>query len=215
MKIFGSPLSPFVARVIIACDHKGIEHSVEMPEGGLKSPEFLSLNPFGKIPTIKDGRTSLYESGVIIPYLDDTRAKKKLIPGSASAAGKARLIATITDLYVQDPALDIFRQIVGRAPKDKKAAKEAAAKMEQGLDFLNGYIKPGPCAIGKSFTIADCYVPPALVFVIAAGARAGIKDVFKGRPNLKKYWAAIKKHPSAKKQITAMNKMMKDRLKAA
>ena len=46
MKIFGSPLSPFVARVILACDHKGIEHSVEMPEGGLKSPEFLSLNPF-------------------------------------------------------------------------------------------------------------------------------------------------------------------------
>ena len=215
MKIFGSPLSPFVARVILACDHKGIEHTVEMPKDGLKSPEFLKISPFGKIPAIVDGRTALYESGVILPYLDDTRSKKKLIPASAAAAGKARLIATVVDLYVQAPALDIFRQIVGRAPKDKKAAQEAAAKMEQGLDFLNGYIKPGPCATGKSFTIADCYVPPALVFVVAAGKFAGIKDVFKGRPNLKKYWSAIKKHPSAKKQIGAMEKLMKDRLKAA
>ncbi len=214
MKIYGSPLSPFVARVILACDHKGLAYSLEMPESGLKSPDFLSLNPFGKIPTIKDGRTALYESGVIIPYLDDTRAKKKVIPGSAAAAGKARLIATVADLYVQAPALDIFRQIVGRAPKDKKAAKEAAANMEKGLDHLNGYIKPGPCAIGKSFSIADCYVPPALVFAVAAGNYAGIKDIFKGRPNLKKYWAAIKKHPSAKKQIAEMNKIMKDRLKA-
>ena len=212
MNIFGSPLSPFVARVILACDHKGLEYNVVMPEGGLKTPEFLSMNPFGKIPTVKIGRSTLYESDVIVPYLDETHPKKKLIPGSAAAAGKARLIARISDLYVQAPILDLFRQIVGRSPKNAAAAKKAKEELNKGLDALNGYIKPGPSAIGKSFTIGDCYAVPALMFVSHTAPRFGIKDPFKGRPIIKKYWAAIKKHPSAKAQIAAMQKMMKARL---
>ena len=214
MKIYGSPLSPFVARVALACDHKGIGYDLTMPEGGMKAPEFLSMNPFGKMPTVKDGKTVLYESGVILPYLDDKYEKKALVPKSAAAAGKARLIATVSDLYVQAPALNLFRQIVGRAPKDKQAAKGFIAELEKGLDVLNGYISPGPCAAGKSFTVADCYAGPALVFVDAVASQFNLKDIYKGRPNVKKYWAAIKKHPSAKGTLGAMNKLMKDRLKA-
>ena len=90
MNIYGSPLSPFVARVILACHHKGLKYDVVMPEGGLKTPEFLSMNPFGKIPTVKIGRSTLYKSDVIVPYLDEANTKKKLIPGSVAAAGKAR-----------------------------------------------------------------------------------------------------------------------------
>ncbi len=212
MIIYGSPLSPFVARVILACDHKGLDYEVVMPEGGLKTPEFLSMNPFGKIPTIKVGRNALYESDVIVPYLDEAHPKKNVIPASASAAGKARLIAKVSDLYVQGPTLQLFRQIVGRSPKNAAEAKQAKEELNKGLDILNGYIKPGPCATGKSFTIGDCYAVPALMFVIHAAPRFGIKDPFKGRPNIRKYWAAIKKHPSAKAQISAMRKMMKARL---
>ncbi len=159
MIIYGSPLSPFVARVILACDHKGIAYDIVMPEGGLKTPEFLSMNPFGKIPTIKAGGTTLYESDVIVPFLDESHPKKKVIPASAAAAGKARLIAKISDLYVQAPALQLFRQIIGRSPKNKAEAKQAIESLNTGLDILNGYIKLGPCATGKSFTIGDCYAP--------------------------------------------------------
>lgn len=85
--------------------------------------------------------------------------------------------------------------------------------MNKGLDVLNGYIKPGPCATGKGFTIGDCYAVPALFFVVHVAPRFGIKDPFKGRPYVKKYWAAIKKHPSAKAQFSDMQKKMKARLK--
>ena len=214
MKIFGSALSPFVARVILACEYKGLDYSLIMPNGGMKTPEFLAMNPFGKMPTVKDGSTIVYESNVILPYLDDKNPKKKIIPASAAAAGKARLIATVSETYVQEPALDLFRQIVGRAPKDKAAAKKALAEMEFGLDILNGYIKPGPCATGKSFTIADCYVIPALLFATAAGPVFGLKDPLRGRPNVKKYLAAIKKHSAAKAHMTETKKIMKSRLSA-
>ena len=213
MKIYGSPLSPFVARVVLACAHKKLKYSIEMPEGGLKTPDFLSMNPLGKIPTMKDGSTVLHESGVIVPYLDEKYPKKKVIPASPAAAGKARLIATVCDLYIQAPALILFRQAIGRSPKNKAEAKQARADLEKGLDVLNGYIKPGPCAIGKSFTIADCYAPPALLFARTVAPLYGIEDLFKGRPNVKKYWAAIKKHPSAKAHMAETQKMMRGRLK--
>lgn len=215
MKIFGSALSPFVARVILACEHKGLDYSLVMPEGGMKTPEFLAMNPFGKMPTVKDGSTILYESNVILPYLDDKNPKKKkIIPAPPATAAKARVIATVCDLYVQAPSLDLFRQVVGRGPKDKAAAKKAMTDMEKGLDILNGYMKPGPCAMGKSFTIADCYAAPALLFVTAVAPLFGNKDILKGRPNVKKYWAAIKKHPSAKAHMAGTQKTMKERLKS-
>ncbi|NKB45450.1 MAG: hypothetical protein GKS03_14355 [Alphaproteobacteria bacterium] len=213
MHIYGSPLSPFVARVILACEYKGLKYTISMPEGGLKTPEYLALNPFGKIPTVKDGSTVIYESNVIVHYLDEKYPKKKkVIPASASAAGKAQVIARVCDLYVQEPALDLFRQIVGRAPKNKAAADKAKADMEKGLDILNGYISPGPCATGKSFTVADCYAIPALLFATSAGPQFGLKDPLKGRPNVKKYLAAIKKHPAAKAHMVETQKIMKDRL---
>lgn len=214
MKIYGSALSPFVARVLLACDHKGLDYSLEMPEGGMKGDDYLAMNPFGKIPTIKDGSTVLYESGVIVPYIDEKHPKKKVIPASPAAAAKARLIGTICDLYVQGPSLDLFRQVVGRGPKNKAVAKQAMSDMEKGLDILNGYIKPGPCALGKSFSVADCYAAPALLFVTAVAPLFGNKDILKGRPNVKKYWAAIKKHPSAKAHMAGTAKTMKERLKS-
>jgi|TARA_B110000438_G_C15619556_1_gene565922 glutathione S-transferase len=213
MKIHGSPLSPFVARVILACDHKGLSYGVVMPKGGLKTPEFLALNPFGKIPTVQDGQTTIFESDVVVEYLENKYPKKKIIPASAAAAGNVRLIARVSDLYVQAPALILFRQVSGRSPKNKAEAEQSIEDLNKGLDVLNHYIKPGPCATGKSFTIGDCYALPALFFVSHVAPLFGIKDPFKGRPNVKKYWAAIKKHPSAKAQYTAMQKTMKARLK--
>ena len=78
MDVYGGILSPYVARVILTARHKGIKHKLKMPTGGLKSPEFLALNPMGKIPTIKDGSTVLYESSVIVDYLEAKYKKKRI-----------------------------------------------------------------------------------------------------------------------------------------
>ena len=212
MNIYGSPLSPFVARVMMTCDYKKLSYDLIMPEGGLKTAEYLSLNPFGKMPAIKDGRHVLYESGVIIDYLEDKYPQKRIIPKSATAAGKSRLIATICDLYVQPPTLILFRQIIGRSSKDRAEAKSALQDLNKGLDVLDQYINPGPCASGKRFTIADCYALPSLLFASSVTPRFGLKNPYKDYLNVKKFWATIKKHPSAISQYKIMKKIMEARL---
>src|SRR4051812_18689658 len=89
--IYGRLLSPFCARVALAARAKGFAYQLKLPEGGLKSSEYLKINPLGKVPAIKDGTATLYESGVIVDYLDAKSRAKKLLPPSAKA-GAIRLV---------------------------------------------------------------------------------------------------------------------------
>lgn len=209
MKIYGAILSPFVCRAILALRHKGIKHEVIMPKDGMKTPEYLAMNPMGKMPTMKDGATVLPESSVIVEYIDAKYPKKSIIPGTAKAAGHARLIATISDLYVQGVVTSLFGQ---RDPKkrDKKLVKEKLVETQKGLAILDGYLTPGgPWAMGKKFTIADCYALPALFFVNLVTPSFGVKDPFAGHKNVKKYWASLKREPLTKQALKEMATMAK------
>jgi len=201
MKIFGAPLSPYVARVMLACKYKGITYKLEMPEGGIKSDEYLKINPFGKIPTLKDKDYVLFESGVIIHYLDKKYKQKKLLKGTPSNIAKSMLISSISDLYIQTPVLELFRQTVGWNKKDKSAYDSALNELGKGLDSLNKYISAKPFSSGKSFSMGDCFAVPALLFVTGVAPYTGSKNILNGRPTIKQYWSEMKKNNITKKQI--------------
>lgn len=206
--IYGAALSPFVARVMLACSFKGIDYTLEMPKDGIKSPDFLKLNPFGKIPTIKDGKDVVYESAVIVDYIDAKYKKKKLVPAAAKAGAGARLIATIAAEYVQPGGLSIFRVI--RAKSGDQAAIDAAkADVQKGLDVLEGLMSGKKFAAGGSPTIADCFVVPALFFATEVGALAGVTDALGSRSKLKAYWNNIRKNKTVAKLIEAMSNRLK------
>src|SRR5690606_6696476 len=72
VKLYTSPNSPFGARVTIAARAKGVtlDH-VGLPAGGLRSPEYLALNPIAKIPVLEtEGGTVIPESRAILDYLE-------------------------------------------------------------------------------------------------------------------------------------------------
>ena len=208
MKIYGAILSPFVCRVLMALRHKGVKHEVIMPED-MKSPEYLAMNPLGKMPTMKDGATVLPESSVICEYIDEKHPKKKIIPATPKAAGTARLIATISELYVQNVVTSLFGQ---RDPKtrDKKLVKEKLAELDKGLEVLGHYLDAkGPWAMGKRFTVADCYALPALFFVLMVAPGFGVKDPLAKHKKVKKYWNGLKRTPMTKQVIKEMDTMAK------
>lgn len=209
MKVYGAILSPYVCRVLLALRYKGVKHDVLMPAGGMKTPEYLAINPMAKMPAIKDGATVLPESSVIVEYIDAKYPKKAIIPGTAKAAANARLIATVSDLYIQAAVSGLFSQ---RDPKtrNKAAVKASLADLQKGLSVLDGYLVPGgPWAMGKRFTIADCYAFPALFFVTLMTPFFGVKDAFADHKNVKKYWNAMKRDALTKQALKEMKAMAK------
>ncbi len=89
MKLHWSPRSPYVRKVMIAAHELGLQEQLvcvrTVVGGTISHQELMRINPLGKIPTLEleDGRV-LYDSFVIIAYLDKLHDGPGLIPGGAS-----------------------------------------------------------------------------------------------------------------------------------
>ena len=193
--IYGTITSPYVNRVILACKKKRLDYVLSMPEGGAKSPTITSINPLGKIPTIKDGRTVLFESGVILEYLDMKYTRPRLISQSIAMATKTRLISAMWENYVITMLIRLFVQCINENP-DKVIIDESKQKLEYGLNALNSFVQPSNYASGKSFSLADCYGVSALTFLERVSVMLGDTKLLNKKPNLQKYWGEIKKDKS-------------------
>lgn len=192
MDIYGVMYSPYTARVVLAARHKGIKHKVSMPKDGLKSPAYLKLNPLGKAPVMKDGATVLFESGVILEYLDAKYKKKRIVPSNPKDMAQARLLAALFAEYVQPHVFPLWRQ-ADPANRDQALVDSKLAEIKKGLDIIESRLKASPYAAGAKFTIADCYAIPTLFWVQALLPPVGVADPLGGRKKLTKYVAKARK----------------------
>jgi glutathione S-transferase len=184
-----------------------------MPAGGTKTPKFLKMNPLGKMPTIKDGKTVVFESGVILDYLDAKYKKKPLIPRTAKGVAQVRLLAAIFAEYVQAGSFALWPQS-DPAKRDQAVVDAALANVKKALDTAEKLIGK-TFAAGSTFSLADCYAVPALFFVHFLVPQFGIDDPLAGRPKLKKYWNKVQKDKLTGQVLREMDEGLKAVLAAA
>lgn len=136
-----SPSSPFVRKVRMAIDQVGLTNEVKVdPTDTMDANDSVrKQNPLGKIPTLllEDG-TAIYDSRVIVEYLDERAGGGKLIP----AKGKERLLAlrmqALGDGIMDAGVLQIYEK--RWRPEDKWVSKwtdHQAGKVERALASLN------------------------------------------------------------------------------
>jgi glutathione S-transferase len=213
MQIYGIMLSPFMARVVLAARFKGIKHKIAMPKNGTKSPEFLKLNPLGKMPTMKDGSTVLFESAVILEYLEAKYKKKRIVPTAAKAAVQVRQLSAICSEYIQ-PAIFVLWRNADPKTRDQAAIDANIAILNHSLDTLEEAATVKPYMAGAKFTMADCYAVPAFFFLGALAVRFGLPDPFKGRKKLTVYMAKAKKNKLLATVLEEMDEGLKQMMAA-
>lgn len=201
MKLYSADLSPFAARARLAIYAKGCPvEVVAPPEGGLKSPEYLAINPIGKVPAlVLDDGTVIPESDTIVEYLEDRFPEVPLRPADAEGRAAVRLIERVTEIYVGAPLGVLFGQM---NPKTRDQAKvdEALEKLEGGLAHLNVFMGGGPYAYEDSFTTADCELIPILFFVGLMG-RTFERDLIGPHGKIAGYWAFAAEQALTKKVV--------------
>ncbi len=207
MDIYGSILSPFVSRVVIAARYKGIKHKMVIPKDGLRSPAYLKINPFAKMPAIKDGSTTLFESGVIIDYLDAKKKSKRLIPSGAKAGAQARLLGQIFAEYVHPPLFALFPHR-DPAKRDQAVVDQKLADVNKALDIMESMIAAKPFAAGAKFSIADCYGVPTMFFLHMIAPSFGFSPLGE-RKKLKRYMARLKKDKLTSQVMKEMEAALK------
>jgi glutathione S-transferase len=147
MKILGSTRSPYFRKVRAAAIEKGI--ALDIVEVRASAPEVAAANPLAKIPTlIRDDGQPLYDSGVIVEYLDGLGAGPKLIPEAFEARIEVRRWEALAS-GVMDATVAIYHENqlpegernAELYPKQQKKIDAALAAMEKDLgdrDFCCG-----------------------------------------------------------------------------
>jgi glutathione S-transferase len=196
MKLYGAIASPYVARVVMFAKIKGIDLPLaEAPGGGIKSPEYLKLNPIGKMPTLEVDGKGLGESSIICAYLEDLYPNKPGMPSDPFDRARSRLIARITDLYIAQHVGPLFRQM-NPATRDAAAIENTGKEIAKGYGYAEHAMGPGPFCVGATPTIGDCALGTFTMMakkVLAAG-NFGIHDPV-GSGRLATWWKAMEAHP--------------------
>ncbi len=216
MKLYGVNLSPFSAACRLAIYAKGLEDRIQQappPGGGLKSPEYLAINPIGKLPSLETSWGHLPESMTICEYLEDEHPEPSLLPASAEGRARARLLARLVDLYVYPPLAVLFRQA---NPKDgvSEQAQEGVANLVTAFGYLEHSIGRDGLAVGDQLSLADCALVPSLFFAQAMLPRFGRAQAFAEHPALGGYFGRVAKNPHAARVLAELQQALAERMKA-
>ena len=134
-----------------------------LPKGEQKTPEYLKINPRGKVPALDVDGTILTENTAILTYLAKKFPEKKLMP--ADPFEEARCISTMAWLsnivhpsYTHYMRPERFAPDAAAQPVVKETGKKTFWTCLQEID---GLLAGKDWMMGKSFSVVDCY---ALVF---------------------------------------------------
>ena len=95
IKLYDFKSSPNCQRVKVVLEEKGLAYetvSVDLRKKEQKTPEYLALNPYGKVPAMVDGDTVLYESCIINEYLEEKYPDPPLLPADPSLRARIRIL---------------------------------------------------------------------------------------------------------------------------
>ena len=154
----------------------------------MKAPEYLAINPMGKVPALRHGDTIVTEVAAICAYLADAFPGARLAPAPGSAARGPYyrwlfFAAGPVEAAVTNKALEVS------FPPEKKAFV-GYGSFEETVDNLERAIRPGPYICGDQFTAADVYVGSQIGFGMMFGS-------IEKRPAFEDYFGRISSRPAA------------------
>ncbi|MGF6174267.1 glutathione S-transferase family protein [Ensifer sp. 4252] len=169
---------------------------VNLLGGENRHPDFLRLNPAGKVPVLVDGDLVLTESAAIVFYLAEKYAAKGLMPVDLTERAQAYRWSLFAVTELEQPLWRISKHSFlypedKRLPQDIALAKEEFVAMAQ---VLERHMDGRTFVIGDRISIADCVT----VYVIDWGNEFGLIDEF---PNLKAYLERMYARPKAPPRI--------------
>jgi glutathione S-transferase len=164
LKVLGRATSGNVQKVLFFLEETGTPYAREdygrqfNNTGG----DYLKLNPNGKVPTVVDGETAIWESHTILRYLATKGGKTELYPTDAAARTQVErwmdwLLASVNYQYVQ-VFKDSKKADNERAPTFAADAKELGAQLE----ILDKAIAGRSFIAGNSLTLADIAMGPIM-----------------------------------------------------
>jgi len=167
MLLYEHPLSSYAQKVKIALREKGLKFDVETPQAlgsGNSTGPFADASVRLEVPTLIDGAARVFDSTIILEYLEDKYPAPALLPKDPVARAEARMIEDVCDTLYEAINWGLgeirwFRRAEGKKADEMMAT--AKTQTRQLLDWLEGKLGNKSWFCG-SFGWADLSVAPYL-----------------------------------------------------
>jgi glutathione S-transferase len=142
IKLYDAAPSSNSDRVKIALNEKGLAYdrvTLDLAKKEQKQPEFLRLNPYGKVPVIDDGGRVLFESCIINEYLDEKYPNPPLMPKDPYLRGRGRILVDYGMNHLHESYWALRNEIFFKKETERNAP--LMEEKRQALRDLLGYLE--------------------------------------------------------------------------
>ncbi len=166
LKLYEHPFSPYAQKVKIALYEKSLPFDLEVPSAFSGAPtDYGRINPRLEVPALVDDGFAIFDSTVILDYVEEKWPKPPLLPPSPCERARVRMIEEVCDTYYEAinwglMEIRAWRRVTG-APADAIVAR--AAEQTRGIQaWLERALGAEPYFNGASFGYGDLSVYPYL-----------------------------------------------------
>jgi glutathione S-transferase len=191
LTLISFPLCPYVQRAVIALAEKGVPFEKKYIDLANKPDWFKRISPLGKVPVLLDGEQPIFESAVILEYLEETQPNP-LHPADPLRRAQHRAwmefgSSILMDLWIAETS------------PDRAAVEQKIELMREKFARLEAEIK-GPWFEGGKFTLVDAVFAPVFRYFDLID-RLIDHGIFQKTPNVNAWRKALSKRPSVKTAV--------------
>src|SRR5246500_5986621 len=192
LKLISHKLCPYVQRAVIALAEKGVPFERIDIDLANKPDWFLKISPLGKTPVLLVGEHAIFESAVILEYLEETQANP-LHPADALMRAEHRAWIEFGSAVLND--------IAGfYAAPDEATFKAKAAQLQQKFARLEQHIA-APWFDGEKFSLVDAVFGPVFRYFDVFD-EIGDFGILANKPKLGRWRASLAARPSVKSAVS-------------
>lgn len=194
IKLYDFKSSPNCQRVKIVLAEKNLPYEIvpiDLRAQQQKTPDYLKLNPNGKVPVLTDNDTVLYESCIINEYLDEKYPTPPLMPKDPAGRAKARILIDYGMAHFDTPYQKLRMELMKDAKEQNQQVVESAkGELKKLLQRFEAEIGDKPFLAGE-FSLVDADLLPRFTRLEGFGV---LPDP--SLPRLGKYMERMKARPS-------------------
>ena len=166
MKLLGVHPSPFTRKVRIVLAEKKIKCDFVIASPQADPAAVAAYNPLGKVPVlVLDDGTALYDSPVIVEFLDGVSPNGRLIPQDNRERIEVRRWEALADGVVEAAILIRYEGLRSDAERSAAWIERQMTKVNQGLDAMETQLGGRPSCAGSAFSLADIAVGVCLDYL--------------------------------------------------
>lgn len=191
MTLYADSMSLHSHQVRIVLAEKGISVEIKFIDPANKPEELFELNPYGTIPTLLDRELVLYQSNIIMEYLDERFPHPPLMPVYPVARGSSRLMMhrIENDWYK-------FVTLIEHGSGDE--ANQARKELRESILAIAPIFQETPYFMSEEFSLVDCVLAPLLWRL----PKLGIELIGQGSKEVKEYMSRVFERESFQASLT-------------